>query len=556
MKNNVEEEMKKQKLFSKNPVIINFFIVLALILIFYIIIIRQHGIIYQMNDDIALRAISSGKYTGKPTFYMIFSGFPYSTLLVLLYKITNKIDWYGLILILLMMFYLCYTIYSIIRTKKDTFKKVIDTTLILSVVAILFNRFFIELTFTSVSAFIVTCCLILYLLPDAKLKNIIMTIGIVLSLGIRLKSCLMILVFFVPALFYKNYGNKEGLKKDFILGIKIGIILLICIIIDKSFYTDANWKEYLAYNNLRSLYYDYYYKTIENLPIETSTEIFHNAGFDDKEMELLRSYGGIVFYDDIPSKMEALIEQCKSHNLKLNSDLKVTLRHTFGTIQVPCYVVTLVLIAYLIISSSDKKGKILTVLPFIILQLIILIYLIRGGRILDRVMVPLYTCYVVTNMYIILQEEKSRKVVDKFFDCDKVVITILVMLIFILSMGIDIDNTNLVLANKGNMMLQYFEEHPKNFYIYDNNYLAKFEFFNKYSTPNYINMSGWTAYAPIHEEAIKNQGANSLKELLFKDNVYMVLNSTDVEKYQDLDLNTKIEEVDSIEEFHIYKFTK
>ena len=548
--------MKKSRPALKNTVFISIGIVLAIVLIFYINIVRKYGIIYQMNDDIALRAISSGKYTGEPSFYMIFSGFPYSTLLVLLYRITNKIDWYGIVMIFLMGFYLCYTIYNIIKKEKEVLKKIIETILIVTCVAILFNRFFIELTFTSVSAFIVVCCLILYLLPDSKLKNIIMTIGIVIALGIRLKSCLMILAFFVTAWFYKNYGNKEGLKKDFVLGIKIGIILLVCIVIDKSFYRNTNWKEYLAYNEFRSLFYDYYYKTIEKLPIEESKELFYNAGFDDKEIELLCSYGGIAFYDDIPQKVEALIEQCKIHNLKLNYNMKTTLILALGTIQMPYYIITLIIIAYIISKSKDKKRAILTIMPFIILQFAILVYLIIGGRILDRVMVPLYTCYIVTNIYIILNETKDKKILDKFLNFDKSLAIVLTILLFVISMGIDIDNTNLVLADKGDMMLQYFEEHKGNFYIFDNNYLAKFEFFNKYGTQNYINMCGWTAYSPIHKEAIRKQGAESLKELLFKDNVYMILNSTDVEKYKDLDLNVNIEEVDSIEEFHIYKFSR
>ena len=98
--------MKKSRPALKNTVFISIGIVLAIVLIFYINIVRKYGIIYQMNDDIVLRAISSGKYTGEPSFYMIFSGFPYSTLLVLLYRITNKIDWYGIVMIFLMGFYL------------------------------------------------------------------------------------------------------------------------------------------------------------------------------------------------------------------------------------------------------------------------------------------------------------------------------------------------------------------------------------------------------------------------------------------------------------------
>lgn len=89
--------MKKDN--SKKNVIINITIVTMLLLIFFVSLINKHDLIYTMNDDIALKAISSGKYSGEPAFHMIFSGFPYSTLLIFLYNITDAIDWYGLILI-------------------------------------------------------------------------------------------------------------------------------------------------------------------------------------------------------------------------------------------------------------------------------------------------------------------------------------------------------------------------------------------------------------------------------------------------------------------------
>ena len=543
--------------FFKKPIIINSIIVIICILIFYTILLNNNELIYSMNDDIAMKAITSGKYNGEPSSYMIFSGFPYSILLLLLYKITNKIDWYGLILISSTVFFFGYTIYSVIKNKKETFKKVIYTILIISTFAVVFNVFFVELTFTSIAAFITICCLILYLLPDGKIKNVIMAAGIVLAFGIRAKSCLMILVFFIPALFYKNYRNKEKLKKDFILGIKIGIVLVICIIVEKSAYNNLDWKEYMKYNNYRSLYYDYYFKTIENLPVETKEEIFHNAGFTDSEMQLLSSYGGIALYDNIPTKMENLIEQCKSHNLKLNSNMKETIRIILTSRPNICYCMTLIIIAYLIISSSNKKEKLIKIIPFLALQIAILTYLVVKGRIPDRVIVPIYTCYIVTNIYIILQEEKIQKSINKLLDYNRFTSIMVIILIFILAMDIKVYNNDKVLAEKGSMMEEYFESHPENFYIYDNNYLAKLTLFNRFSKNNYINMNGWTAYSPLHQEAIKRQGASSLKELAFKDNVYIVLlNYSNIELYNEIDTNVKIEMVDSIGEYNIYKFTK
>ena len=539
--------------------LINFLIVFVIFLTFGTILINNYEILYTINDDIALRSIVAGRFAGTPSLYMIFSGFPYSVLLVILYNIINKIDWYGLTLVLLTAFFLCYTIYNVIKSKKDILKNIIYVILMFTIVAFLYNNFLVELTFTSTSIFIASCCLILYLLPDNKGKNIIMTIGILLSFGLRIKSCLMILVFFIPALFYKNYENKEGIKKDFWLGIKIGAILLICFIIEKSLYNTKEWKEYIKYNNLRSLYYDYYYNIIEDLPEETRKEIFYNAGFSEEEMTIVRNYSGIAFYEDIPNKMENLIEQCKIHNLKLNKSIKKSIKKLSKMTINARYNVTLAIIAILIILSKDKKKSAKIILPFVILQFAILLYLVKGGRTPDRVMVPLYTCYIVTNIYIIFKEDVTKKIFDKIMSYKIVTLLVLIMSVLLFSSSLKKLNVNTNIsyyAKRGNVIEEYFKNHPNNVYIYDNNYLDKFEIINKYVTSNYINMGGWTAYSPIYKKAIKNHGAKNLKELLFKDNVYMVLTTTDINIYKDIDPEAKIEAIDTIDEFHIYKFTK
>lgn len=550
------KHMKKDDQHSKRTIIINISIVLVLLIIFFVSLVSKHEIIYTMNDDIALKAIVSGRYTGEPSFYMIFSGFPYSILLVLLYKITNAVDWYGLVLVVSMMFFLGYTIYNIIKNKEDILKKVIYTILIFTVVVIVFNTFLVELTFTSVSAFIATCCLILYLLPDAKMKNIIMTIGIALSFGIRMKSCLMVLVFFVPALFYKNYKDKEKLKKDIILGLKVGLVLIICFIVEKSFYNNSEWKEYLEYNESRSLYYDYYYGAFVNYPIENSIEMYKKAGLDEAEMNLLHTYGGIAFYDDIQPKMGKLIELCKQ-DIKINSDIKQTIKEMIKNTDNIYYIITLILIAITIIVSSNKKEKIITILPFILLQIALLAYLAIGGRIPERVLVPLYTCYIVTNIYIILQEKNLKNSLNKILNYGKWLVLILVISAFFISINITMESVSTPFGTNADMMETYFKEHSENFYIYDNNELERFKPFKEYSVNNYINMSGWTVYSPLHKQVIKNQGASSFKELLFRDNVYMVLYSqSSIDSYQALEPDAKIEQVDTIGVFNVYKFTK
>lgn len=551
--------MKEMKKVTNKSIIIDCLIVIIFSVIFYGCIIYRNGIMYSMNDDIAMRSISSGIYSGIASPNMIFSVFPYSIVLVLLNKITVKIDWYGVILILSMMVFFSYTLYNIIKNKKEIFEKVIYIALGFFGLTLLFPGFLVEITFTSVSIFIATCCLILYLLPNNKLKNLIMIIGIILSFGIRPKSSLMILVFFVPAWIYINRGNKDNLKKDFILGIKIFISLLICIVVEKLIIMDTGWKEYLGYNEYRSLFYDYYYETVLELPEEERVEIFHNAGFNDDEMTLLCSYGPIGFRPEIRTKMGMLIREIESHGIKTNSNIKLTVSNLFKIKSAQYYIFTLVVMCYFVLRASNRKEKILTILPFLCVQFLILAYLIVQGRLPDRVVMPLFFSYIIMNLAIILKEEEPKRLLKNFLHYDKILITVVSIVLFAVSTGnIKINEFEKDKCERENEILEYFEEHQDNFYIYDRNSLETFNLITQYRAKNYINMSGWTVFSPLHTAKIESQGVSSLKELLFKDNVYLVIDLSDIDEFarRYIDKDAKIEQIDELNGTYIYKVTK
>lgn len=534
-------------------------LVMVFSLIFYSIVISRNGIVYSMNDDITLRGIVSGIYLGTPSINMIFSAFPFSALLYILYKITDIIDWYGLILILSNMFFLSYTIYNIIKTKKETFEKIVYIAFIFYILSVLFYGFLVQITFTTSATFIATCCLILYLLPnESKFKNVVIIAGIALAYGIRPKACIMELAFFIPAILYKNIKNREKFKKDFLLGVKIFIVLLACLLADKISVRDLSWKEYLIYNNYRSLYYDYYFDQIKELPKEEKKEMFYEAGFSDGEMNALSSWtSGMGFYDSIPSKMPLLIEQCEAHGLKINPDVKGTIEKLLKKDLNKYYIITIFIMCYVILKSPDKKTKFVTVLSFVFLQIAFLLYLVIQGRIPDRVIVPLYFSYIVMNLFITLNEDEIKNIAKKVLYYDKKFIMICAIVLFIVAtQNVNIYTSKVEGLTEKNKILKYFEKHPENFYIYDRNSKEEYSLINKYTAKNYINKNGWTTFSPLYTEKINNQGAGSLKDLLFKDNVYLVLESANANNYKTIDENVKIEKIDQVNNYYIYKFTK
>ena len=523
-------------------------------ILFFTILIVKYGISYYVNDDIAIRSILSGEYTGSPSTYAIFAVFPYTTIITLLYKITNTIDWYGLSQIVLIMFFCTYTVHNIIQNRQKIPEKIMCCVFIFLLLTMLYGDFLVTITFTTTSSFITICCLVLFLLPDKKMKRFVISVGIILAFGIRPKACLMILVFFVPALIYKNYDDKEKLKSDFFFGVKIAIILLICIVVEKSMYRSADWKEYLRYNKYRSLYYDYYSCQIGKLPEDEMKEIYYAAGFNDIQIELLKKWEGIGFYDDIYEKMEKLVEQCEIHNIKTNPDLIENALNLVKNQHCIMYIMSVFII--LIVALEDKQDK-KKILPFIIFQIITLLYLIIDGRTITRVMIPLFSCYIITNFYIILQNKKIRNFIKEILNNKKITCIIALLFMFLISTQlIQTENYNRFLIARGNVVKRYLESNSKNLYIYDNTDLEYITIFNKTNIKNYISMSGWTIFSPLYNEALNKYGVKNLRELLFKENVYLITAELKEETLNQIESNIDVQKVENIGGYKIYKFTR
>ena len=543
MKNN-----KQLKLINK--ININIVIAVGFTLSFFIaIILKNNGIMYEMNDDIVMKSIVSGLYLGgTPSYQMVFSVFPINFILYVLYNITIKLDWYGIILIGATMFYLTYTIYSIIKQKESIIEKISYACGTIFIVSFSYAVFLINITFTTIAAFIATCCLVLYTLPSSKLKNLIMTVGICLAYGIRPDSCLMIIVFFLPVFLYKNIGNIEGIKKDFILGLKIGAILLVCIIIQQIMVSNPEWKEYSTYNKNRSRFYDYYYGTIITFPKEEVTEIFHKAGFSDEEMELICGWGEIGLLDNLPERMSNLVEECEKHMDKISYDSFIsTLINMLDYIKrlSKYYIIILFILGYYVIKSKDRKKKIPIFLLLFIIQFGMISYLIYQRRWPERVLVPLFTSYIVVNMAMLLKDIKVKDIIKKILNYDKVFGVIVSIILYVLAINnIKCDISTRYIADESNQILEYFKQYPDNTYIYDKFTLENFRFKNLYRTSNYIKYD-----------------ATTLKEVLFKENVFLVLSNSELEKnkvkYEFLfGEDANIELVDQINGESIYKITK
>lgn len=75
------------------------FLAPAVILLIFLVIWKKTGIFFETNDDKYITEILSGAYTGTPNAHVGHISYLLSLPISLLYRVTNKVPWYGFFLI-------------------------------------------------------------------------------------------------------------------------------------------------------------------------------------------------------------------------------------------------------------------------------------------------------------------------------------------------------------------------------------------------------------------------------------------------------------------------
>ena len=553
-----------KKYLDKNPKIASILIVIFFLLIYNVLSIWRNGIIYYVNDDISLKTISEGLYTGSPTLTLVYQTFPFSGLLFLLNSITTSLDWYGITLLLLTNFYIGYTIYYLIKDNKKLHQKIIITSLVLFFITKIYPHFIINITFTEISTLIALCSLILYMYKNNKVKNVVIAIGLILSFSMRIESFLIVAPLFLPALFYKNKKDKKGLKNDIILGTVILAIIGGCYLIENKVIMTEDWDSFLEYNNDRSKYNDYYFENMIELPDDEINELFDKAGFDESEKDIVKNnFGRYSLKPEIQNKMSKLVDELDKSDVPLHKDFISSAKFLFSTPVSKVYLVSLFLLIYCIVLKDIKKKEkemIITDSLFLFFEFILIGYAIYKGRLPERVYLPLFNSFIIINLFIVITKNKISNFLSNTVDLDKKFFVVASILLFLASgFYVRRDETVLEKIDKENKVIDYIANNPDNLYIYDRVEAEYISISNKYFPSNYINLSGWEVFSPIYNDKIQKYGVNEMKDLLLLDNVYLiepynVINAIN-NYYKEYNYDVIVYQIDMINDTYVYKIS-
>ena len=193
----------------------------------------------------------------------------------------------------------------------------------------------------------------------------------------------------------------------------------------------------------------------------------------------------------------------------------------------------------------------------IIFQVAVLSYLVYQGRLPDRVVIPLFASFISMNIAILLNEDELKRISSKILNYDKI-LTIIIAGILLVNSIESIESSKALRdeSELANETLKYFAENPDNFYIYDRNSLETIHLRTRYRANNYLNMSGWSVFSPLHSEKLNKYGAKTVKDVLLEPNVYLVIPFSNADKYKVIYDDVNVETVDVINGNYVYKFSK
>ncbi len=448
---------------------------IAYILVVYFVA----GIFFSTNDDRFMGELLSGSITGNPETHLVYVNYLLSLPLSLLYRVSTHVSWFGLLLIFLH-WLSCFAILDSFYVKAKTKWDMLITSALVAVLYLSELYLLSQITYTMTAAFVALSGYVCLLLRENKKERLIWFIILeALAFLLRDKAMLMAQPLGFAVFFGVLLIQKEELKKKLRCFCEVLCILLVIFVVgflgNKLAYQSEEWNFYNEYNDVRTTLFDY-----SNFP--SYEEVSHILTKYDVSENAYNAYTKYLILDETlrlecAKELAEYIRQTDNESTKnslsglLLEYLDVTFENSYW------YTNLLPLLGYiciilLFLCSGNYKALIPTGFLFLG-RCVIWLYLIFGGRLLNRISMPLFACellILVTLGFLSFIDKKPLKTFGKL---------IAICLVFVLCLGCaysgflqlkDIRKNNALAKEYVDdyvKVLTYCEKRPENRYILD-----------------------------------------------------------------------------------------
>lgn len=519
-----EEHKENARVINKNKLLCT----IVLIIVSGIGILFLSPVFY-LNDDVTMRSILSGAYTGIPDGHAVYMQYPLTGILALLYRVTAFIPWFELF------FTACITVCMVLVAEEFRYP-VIGC---LSAV-VCFIPFSIYMHYTLVAALMAGTGV--FLLMRGK-RNGWSVVLLLLAYMVRSQIGLLSLPFVAISIVWRVASAAKGeRKKETIIRLKYCTVLMgcifLCFLMNSVCYNTPEWKRYLSYNDSRTLLYDY----TDFLSTDYYNENYTSYGMSEEEYQILSSYNTLLDAGIDDRKLEEVAEKVSSGRNRSSSfgqELKECISQYYLQIRYGDVPYNYIWIAFYLLLTVGfiARHKWLRLSVLFALgagRSVIWIYLLWRGRFPERVSLSLYIMELMIllgmGIYLVRDagciSEKQKKIGG----------VVLVLLLVYLT-GFQWKTTTAKIEQQTELqrdwklLKEYCGEHSDRFYLADVFSVVKYADY-QYSrdTENIMLMGGWMSFSPLaggRLEGIHSQDA--AEALYYQETVSLIADkATDV----------------------------
>lgn len=280
---------------SKKRTLLNICIAAGITALIMLLIAALFDYYFDLNDDVFMKNILSGNYTGIPEGHNIQMLYPISALISLVYRFFRGADVYGIFLCACQFACIFMILGRIMSKYGSAWNKVLAvTSLVIFITGCLLGHLiFVQYTFTV--AMLAATAAFLVITGDGRRNRICVCVIIWLSYLIRSEMLLLMLPMAGMAWLYRFVADanrkaspeRKEVRKIYIRwAIVLFAGLLLCKGVDKIAYSSSSWSEFVDLFDARTQLYDY-----QSIPsYEGNEEFYDSIGLDASEVELFFNY--------------------------------------------------------------------------------------------------------------------------------------------------------------------------------------------------------------------------------------------------------------------------
>lgn len=408
MTNKYEDKTNKSEYINRVS-LINILMALAIALITWGIVAIGFDFFYDLNDDVLIKDILSGAYTGTPSGYNNQMMYPISVLIAGLYRLIPSVPWYGIILMGGLATCVSIIVYRLLRYTLNIWIKLAMSVFAIVFILGVYLDEITNITYTVVSAMLATAACV-WVLTDNNLRlrdNIVPIVLCIISFNIRSEMFLLMCPYMAAAALIKFIFDlsKKPLRNLSIIATVILAGIVITFLIDTIAYSGSEWREYRRLFDARTEVYDF-----TGIPeYDTNEDFYESEGITREQWQLLVDYNYALDENITADTLEKIALYVRSGEAKdangnpytrANVGIKTAIGQYIRSIvdftADPMYmplrlIVTLLFIALIILSVLSRRGDTLVGLAVVFLcRSVPWMYFYYSGRPVERLSHPMF----------------------------------------------------------------------------------------------------------------------------------------------------------------------